>query len=366
MLRAARARRIATATAFGGGGLTLLGASTVGLLYVQARHAVKTVGSTRWQAPRVNGVYGHGGGRPIRFAMMGDSTAAGFAVAEADRTPGSMLASGIAAVADRPVRLRRLARTGAVSAHLPVQLDKLRDHPPDLAVIFIGANDVIRRQRPTEAVAQLRGVVRELVGAGTAVVVGTCPDLGTVQPIGQPLRSLARRASRQLAAAQTIAVVEEGGRAVSLSDLLASDFLAQPEEFFGPDRFHPSAKGYAYAAAAVLPSACAALELLPETAGPAAGIRESPLPVDRAATEAAEAGGSEVSRAGADDRGQAPRGRRWAALVRRPRTAGADRGGARAADAEGTGGDSAAAAGGSGRDAPGYPAPEMSEGSATG
>ncbi|MFD0775392.1 SGNH/GDSL hydrolase family protein, partial [Streptomonospora algeriensis] len=103
MLRAARARRIAAATAFGGGGLTLLGASTVGLLYLQARQAVKTVGFTRWQAPRVNGVYGHGEGEPIRFAMMGDSTAVGFAVDGADQTPGSMLASGIAAVADRPV-----------------------------------------------------------------------------------------------------------------------------------------------------------------------------------------------------------------------------------------------------------------------
>ncbi|MFD0804445.1 GDSL-type esterase/lipase family protein, partial [Streptomonospora algeriensis] len=166
----------------------------------------------------------------------------------------------------------------------PTQLAKLRSHPPDLAVIFIGANDIIRRRRPAEAVGHLREVVRELVGAGTAVVVGTCPDLGTVQPIGRPLRTIVRRASRQLAAAQTIAVVEEGGRTVSLSDLLASDFLAQPEEFFGPDRFHPSAKGYAYAAAAVLPSACAALGLLPEPAEqPAADPSQDLLPVDQAA-----------------------------------------------------------------------------------
>lgn len=365
VLRAAGARRIATATAFGGG-LTLLGASTVGLLYLQARQAVKAVGFTRWQAPRVNGIYGQGEGEPIRFAMMGDSTAVGFAVAESGQTPGSMLASGIAAVADRPVRLRRVARTGATSTHLSRQLDRLRSNPPDLAVIFIGANDVIRRQRPVDAVGHLREVVRELVGAGTAVVVGTCPDLGTVQPIGQPLRSIVRRASRQLAAAQTIAVVEEGGRTVSLSDLLASDFLARPEEFFGPDRFHPSAKGYAYAAAAVLPSACAALDLLPEPAEQPAASDRQPLPVHRAAVEAAEAGGSEVSRTRVDGRERGPRGR-WAALVRRPRsTASKDRVEAPQAADEVGGGDSAAATAGSGQQAPGYTAPEVSESSATG
>ncbi|GAA1762237.1 SGNH/GDSL hydrolase family protein [Streptomonospora arabica] len=367
VLRAARARRIATATAFGGGGLTLLGASTVGLLYLQARLAVKAVGFTEWKAPRVNGVYGHGEGEPITFAMMGDSTAVGFAVADASETPGSMLASGIAAVADRPVRLRRVARVGATSADLPTQMEKLRNRPPDLAVIFIGANDVIHRLRPADSVRHLRDVVRELVGAGTAVVVGTCPDLGTVQPIGQPLRSIARRASRQLAAAQTIGVVEEGGRTVALSDLLASDFLARPHELFGPDRFHPSAEGYAYSAAAVLPSACAALGLLPEPAlEPDAAPDEDVLPVHRAAAEAAEEAGSEVSRAGEGQRARGQRGR-WAALLRRPWNL---RSGEGAEDdqavAEQVGDGSAAAAAGSGRGVPGNTAPEVSEGSATG
>ncbi|NYI96114.1 lysophospholipase L1-like esterase [Streptomonospora nanhaiensis] len=323
VLRAARARRIATATAFGGGGITLLGATTVGLLYLQARMAVHAIGFTKWQPPKADGVYGQGTGTPLLFAMMGDSTAAGYAVADPLETPGSMLASGIAAVADRPVRLRRVAKVGATSADLHEQLEKLRrrKRAPDLAVIFIGANDVIRRMRPADSVRHLQEVVRELVGMGTAVVVGTCPDLGTVQPIGQPLRYIARRASRQLAAAQTIGVVEAGGRTVSLGSLLAEDFLARPDELFGPDRFHPSARGYAHAAAAVLPSACAALGLLPEPADRLESpLGEDVLPVHRAAVAAAETGGSEVSRARVGGRERGPRGR-WATLMRRrPRT----------------------------------------------
>ncbi|WP_179646443.1 SGNH/GDSL hydrolase family protein [Spinactinospora alkalitolerans] len=317
MLRAARARRIATATAFGGGGLTVLGASTVALLYLQAKAAHKAVGFTEWRSPKVNAVYGTGDGEPVSFVMMGDSTAAGFAVTDALQTPASLLAGGISAVAERPVRLRNTARVGATSKDLMAQLDRIRKRPPDLVVIFIGANDVIHRIRPADSVRSLQHVVRELIGMGCAVVVGTCPDLGSVQPIAQPLRYIARRASRQLAAAQTIAVVEEGGRTVSLSNLLTDEFLLYPDEMFGPDRFHPSARGYAQAASAVLPSACAALGLMPDLETlPDVRRGEGVLPVDVAAVEAAERAGTEVSGAKVAGRERGPRGR-WATLLRR-------------------------------------------------
>ncbi|WP_116245899.1 SGNH/GDSL hydrolase family protein [Nocardiopsis sp. FIRDI 009] len=332
MLRAARARRIAAATAFGGGGVTLVGAGTVALLYLQARLARRAVGVTDWDRPWVNGIHGAGDGPPLRMLMLGDSTAAGFAVAEAAQTPGVLLATGIAHAADRPVLLRCTASPGATSADLAAQAEGAGAFEDatrfDVAIVFIGANDVIRRVRPNDAVEQLRDLTRRLVDHGTEVVVATCPDLGTVRPIGWPLRSVARRASRQLAAAQTIAVTEVGGRTVSLSDLLADDFRSDPGSMFGPDRFHPSALGYAQAASAVLPSACAALGLLPEVGE--IGRPEGILPVDRAAVVAAETAGTEVSRVPVEHSGR--RGR-WAALIRapfRPR-------GTRGEAAEGTG-----------------------------
>ncbi|MFI6576968.1 SGNH/GDSL hydrolase family protein [Nocardiopsis sp. NPDC050513] len=317
MLRAARARRIAAATAFGGGGVTLVGAGAVALLYLQARLARRAVGVTPWKRPRVNGVYGDGPEPPLRMLMLGDSTAAGFAVSEAAQTPGVLLAAGIAGAADRPVRLRCTASPGATSADLADQAERAEAFQEatryDVAVVFIGANDVIRRVRPGDAVDQLRDLTRRLVGQGTAVVVATCPDLGTVRPISWPLRSVARRVSRQLAAAQTIAVTEVGGYTVSMSDLLSDDFRSDPSSMFGPDRFHPSALGYAQAASAVLPSVCAALGLLPELGEPERS--EGILPVDRAAVIAAETPGTEVSRIPVEPTGR--RGR-WAALVRAP------------------------------------------------
>ena len=83
-----------------------------------------------------------------------------------------------------------------------------------------------------------------------------------------------------MAAAQTVAVVEAGGRAVSVGDLLSEAFSAEPHVMFSPDRFHPSPAGYARVAAALLPSVSAALDLFGERSAP---TRPSPprRPVQR-------------------------------------------------------------------------------------
>jgi hypothetical protein len=152
------------------------------------------------------------------------------------------------------------------------------------------------------------------------VVVCTCPDLGTVEPIAQPLRLVARVWSRQLAAAQTIAVVEAGGRTVSLGDVLGPEFAANPKEMFSADRFHPSAAGYAAAAAVTLPSVCAALGLWPEEADAVTDRRlfslDGATPVASAAARAAGRPGSEVTGGAVDGSERGPRGR-WAFLRRR-------------------------------------------------
>ncbi|MEW2556249.1 SGNH/GDSL hydrolase family protein, partial [Streptomyces zhihengii] len=145
--------------------------------------------------------------------------------------------------------------------------------------------------------------------AGAEVIVGTCPDLGTIEPVYQPLRWLARRVSRQLAAAQTIVVVEQGGRTVSLGDLLGPEFAANPREMFGADNYHPSAEGYATAAMAMLPTLCAALGLWPESDALDVDRDEDMLPVARAAATAASEAGTEVTGA------RAP----WALLKHRRR-----------------------------------------------
>ncbi|MET9887810.1 SGNH/GDSL hydrolase family protein [Streptomyces sp. NPDC006430] len=302
--RARTARRIAAGAAYGGGGLGLVGAAAVGLVLAEVQFAKRTVGNGQGEPPRADGLYGSEFGGPelspgpLRLAMLGDSTAAGLGVRRARQTPAALLASGLAAVAERPVDLRNVALSGAMSDDLERQTDLLLDGelpPPDVCVIMIGANDVTRRMPPTQSVRHLTSAVRRLRLAGAEVVVGTCPDLGTIEPVYQPLRWLARRVSRQLAAAQTIGVVALGARTVSMGDLLGPEFAANPREMFGPDSYHPSAEGYATAAMAVLPTLCAALALWPESDLLDVARHEDMLPVAKAASAAAGQAGTEVT-----------------------------------------------------------------------
>lgn len=198
---------------------------------------------------------------PIRIATLGDSTAAGYGAVHNRDTLGARIALGVSEAARRPVRLASVAVIGAESPDLPGQVDALGAGAyPDLAVVMVGANDVVEGTKPAVGARYLEEVTRRLLARGSEVVVGTCPDLGTIRPLVQPLRAVARHRSRQMAKAQTVAVIAAGGRTVSLGDLLGPLFRTNLE-YFAADRFHPSAAGYAEAARAVLPSCLDALGL---------------------------------------------------------------------------------------------------------
>jgi len=325
--RARAARRLATAAAYGGGGLGLLGGSLYAVMKAQAAWARRQIGNATEAPPVADGTYGGGlPGEPLALLVLGDSAAAGYGMLEPLDTPPAMLASGLSHIAGRPVRVCSVARVGGQSADLQAQLDRGLTHRPDVAVLVVGVNDVTHTVRPSESVRLLEAAVRRLRGAGVEVVVGTCPDMGTLAPVAQPLREVARRWSRRLAAAQTIAVVEAGGRSVSLGSLLGPSFALAPHELFGPDRFHPSVAGYASMVAALLPSVASAAGVWDEEEADAADRWDSAqhdglvLPVSFAAAEAAALDGTEVSAARVAGRDRGPRGR-WAELqhrVRRP------------------------------------------------
>jgi hypothetical protein len=109
-------------------------------------------------------------------------------------------------------------------------------------------------------------------------------------------------------------VVEAGGRTVSIGDLLGPAFEADPVRMFSSDRFHPSAEGYARAAAVMMPTLMAMLgdDDRPPATG-TDGLRTLP----EAAHEAARSAGTEVSAAKVDGSERGPAGR-WAQLRRHP------------------------------------------------
>ncbi|HUR72709.1 MAG TPA: SGNH/GDSL hydrolase family protein [Sporichthya sp.] len=314
--------RVLQAAALSSTGVAITGGALVGVLMTEAKLARHWVGKPKGEPPAGDGVYGSGPGRPISLVMLGDSMAAGLGVATPEETPAVLIANGLAERANAPVRLTNVALVGAQSTDLDRQVSVALAVRPDVAMIMIGANDVTHRIQPSLSCALLQAAVRRLREAGCEVVVGTCPDLGTIEPIAQPLRYLARRWSRQLAAAQTIVVVESGGRTVSLGDLCATAFIDNPREMFSADRFHPSAAGYAAAAMAVLPSVCASLGHVTAAENLINPARdEGMLPVAFAAVEAADHPGTEVAPAGATraDGSTSEGGRRWALLRHRRR-----------------------------------------------
>jgi lysophospholipase L1-like esterase len=319
--RASRARRIAAAAAYGGGGLGILGAAGFGLIAAEAKLARRWIGRPfQHDAPQLERLFGSGAGPALELVLLGDSSAVGLGADHPDQTSGAVIAAGLAAITARPVRLTTVALVGAESAALDGQIDRaLQVCPtPDAAVIMIGANDVTHRVKPAVAVRALGAAVRRLRETGCQVVVGTCPDLGTIEPLAQPLRLLARRMSRQLATAQTIAVVEAGGRTVSLGDLLGPEFAASPREMFSSDRFHPSTAGYARSAAVLLPSVVSALDLWPQAQldWPSAG-RLDVDDVAHAAARASRTAGTEVVGTEVDGAALGPRGRWAVASLRR-------------------------------------------------
>jgi lysophospholipase L1-like esterase len=319
MSRASRARRLVTAAAYGGGSLGALSAAVVGVIYGESKLARRRIAPAETLPPRADGVWTAPGASEdepaLVLAMLGDSSAAGYGVHVDADTPAAKIAAGLSALSGRPVRLRNVAVVGAQSAALGGQVELVLGEQPELVVIMIGANDVTHRVRAAESVRHLAAAVTTLREHDIQVVVGTCPDLGSIRPIAQPLRWLARRLSRTLAAAQAVTVVGAGGRAVSLGDILGPEFAAR-REFFSEDQFHPSAIGYARAAEVLLPSAAAALGLVTITEQPGPFTSTRPRPVAKAAARAASLPGTEIIATEVHGESAGPRGP-WARLTRR-------------------------------------------------
>ena len=277
MSRSDRARRIVAGAAYSGGGAVGLAGSVLGFLFAQSLIARRRVGRPRGEPFPVDGRYepspgaaAHGAGdryegQPVRMVMLGDSGGAGLGAAAAQDTPAVVVARGLADATGRPVELRNLsvvgARTAGVLPQVTACLELFDGSGPDVAVVMVGANDVTHRVPARVSIRHLSAVVSALRATGCSVVVACCPDLGTVEPVPNPLRAIGRRLSRTLAAAQAMATEAAGGHAVELGALLGPEFAAEPGSYFSEDRFHPSSVGYRRAAEVILPTLLHAVAL---------------------------------------------------------------------------------------------------------
>jgi lysophospholipase L1-like esterase len=200
---------------------------------------------------------------PLRLVLLGDSSALGVGVDRVAETVGGRLAELLSArdggSGGRRVELSSVAVSGSRAADLGTQVARaLLGERPDVAVILVGANDVLRLHRPAYSAGHLAAAVRRLVEAGAVVVVGTCPDLGAVRAFAPPLRQLAGLVGRRMARVQAQAVLAAGGVAVDLGQTTGPVFRADSGTLCR-DGFHPSADGYRVWAHALYPTVVDAL-----------------------------------------------------------------------------------------------------------
>src|SRR5690242_7060815 len=98
--------RVAAMTVFTVGGLS---GAKYGFLDRQGKRARTLIGRPTRDPHLADGVYGAPGPAPLRFAVLGDSVAAGLGAESTDLLPGVLLARGLAEESGRPVELTTYA-----------------------------------------------------------------------------------------------------------------------------------------------------------------------------------------------------------------------------------------------------------------
>jgi len=193
-------------------------------------------------APSVAGQFGDTAGRAVRLVLLGDSTGAGVGVQAVGETVGGQLAQRLARRGWQ-VHLAGVAISGSRCRDLGPQVSRALLGQPDIAIICIGSIDALRGALLPAIRRDLGAAVERLTAAGVYTIVATCPDLGATRSFAQPLRTIASRRGRRVAAAEASATAAAGGESVDLARLTGPIFRADPGTL-SSDEFHPSADGY--------------------------------------------------------------------------------------------------------------------------
>ncbi|HEX8003229.1 MAG TPA: SGNH/GDSL hydrolase family protein [Mycobacteriales bacterium] len=231
------ARRVA----FGIAATTVAGGA---LLAVEALAATRREYLAAETAPPVGGTFGRAFAPPLRLAVLGDSTAAGIGVARVDDTVAGRLAQVVAGTG-RFVTLDGLGVSGSRASDLAPQVSRALLHPPDVAVVLIGANDATHGSGLPLVRDDVRDAVTRLRDAGVAVVVGSCPDMGAATAFLPPLRHVVAWNGRRVGAAVRDAAAGAGAVTVDIGGETGAAFRSDPRRYLSSDEFHPSADGYA-------------------------------------------------------------------------------------------------------------------------
>lgn len=184
-----------------------------------------------------------GSGKPLVYAVLGDSTAVGQGGSYED---GIARASAQHLAENHLVTLQNFAISGAqVGDVLSHQVPQAIEIKPDIVLLSMGANDVTHLTPIERVRSDTAQIISELRRAnpGIRVVITGAPAMGTVPRFPEPLRSLAGLRADQMnrmfiALAETESIVF-----APVARETGPQFDKNPG-LFAPDKFHPNTAGY--------------------------------------------------------------------------------------------------------------------------
>lgn len=182
---------------------------------------------------------------PLRIAVVGDSTAAGYGAGHHDDGFAGCLAREITARTQWPVQWQVVGQFGATARRIRYRLVPQVGEDLNVAVLLAGANDVMTRRSPGEWRDDLSAIVDGLAERADYVVIVGIPPFTLVPAMPASLgHYLSERAT----------ALDEVSRQICAGCACATWVTmtgVPPAGFFSPDRFHPSGAGYQLWAEAV-------------------------------------------------------------------------------------------------------------------
>lgn len=189
-----------------------------------------------------SGVFGALHLPPIRVAVIGDSSVTAPGVAGPEEIWVSRVCTRLAET--RHVTLESFAVGGSKVADLiENQLEPTLAFAPDMVLVAVGANDVIRGV----SLRTFEGRLDELIGAlaetDALVIMSGVGDMGTIPRLHPPLRNLMTRRSERFDGVHHAVAVRYGAHVIDQrSDDPASWYTDR--SLWSPDLFHVSASGH--------------------------------------------------------------------------------------------------------------------------
>ncbi len=181
---------------------------------------------------------------PLRVAALGDSTLTAPGVSSADEIWIRQVARRLSETTLRPVELRSFGVGGSDSADVRhEQLPLALEFEPHLAVVSVGANDLIRGLPIRRLHDHLDHIVGALTASGAQVVMSGVGDLGTIPRLAPPVRQMATRLGRRGDRVHA-RVAEKHGAVKAEQWVWASGEFRRRSDVWSPDRFHPNAAGH--------------------------------------------------------------------------------------------------------------------------